>query len=816
MRVVLLPVICVLAASACAGSRKNVWADAVLDVPYAVQQAARAPVVQLVRQDYEQLELNRSVIKTPMVIGSKRFEHGLGTHSVSHIRVYSPEPIERFSARFGVDNNERTGGSRGSVAFSVCTLGREVFRSGILRGGQEPEKLDIELGGARTFDLHVGDGGDGPGWDHADWAEATIILQGGTSMRLDEMKIGTAPVITSRYPFSFLYGGKPSDDILEFWREEDRTERLDGDRTRLTTIWTDPATGLRLTWEVVRYSDFPALDWVLHFENTGNADTPIIGNVQTMDLTFDTPPYRLHKAHGGTPNPEQFEPASVAIDERNSDSLGSGNGRSSTLNFPFFKLETGRGSVVAAIGWSGTWQALFECPDGRHLRATAGMEKTHFVLRPGEKVRSPRILVLHWEGDTLEANAQFRQLVYKHYAAKRSGKAVPPIVFCNTCFTRGGGWLNECNAENQVSLIKAYAPMGLEALITDAGWFEGGWPSGAGNWNPRKDAYPQGMGPVALAAKEHGMVYGLWFEPERVVAGTGIHKEHPEWCLASQKDPQDTYLLNFGLPEVQDYFFNIVRGFMDLPGFRFYRQDFNMDPLPYWRFNDAPDRQGITEMKYVEGLYACWDRIARTWLDSIREECASGGHRIDLETVTRMHAHQTTDYWFNDEVNQAALWSISQYLPNGVVSVPINRLDDYSFHSALASSLIPGWIADAPDFDAARGKALLERYRELRHLLVGAWYPLLPYSRDGKDWMASQYHRPDLDEGMILAFRHPDSPYLTAEIALHGLDPDAAYELTYDSDGSRKRRSGAELMRSFRLTIPEKRGSELIVYLKAN
>jgi hypothetical protein len=30
------------------------------------------------------------------------------------------------------------------------------------------------------------------------------------------------------------------------------------------------------------------------------------------------------------------------------------------------------------------------------------------------------------------------------------------------------------------------------------------------------------------------------------------------------------------------------------PGFRVYRQDFNMDPLAYWQHNDASDRQGIT------------------------------------------------------------------------------------------------------------------------------------------------------------------------------------------------------------------------------
>ena len=54
------------------------------------------------------------------------------------------------------------------------------------------------------------------------------------------------------------------------------------------------------------------------------------------------------------------------------------------------------------------------------------------------------------------------------------------------------------------------------------------------------------------------MVYGLWFEPERVVANTDLHKQHPDWLLRRKDGDDDTYLLNFGLPEVQEYFFNIV------------------------------------------------------------------------------------------------------------------------------------------------------------------------------------------------------------------------------------------------------------------
>jgi alpha-galactosidase len=820
----MLPLLLTLANPGCAQPGEpamSPWVEDVLNAPYAQADTPTEPVLQLLFQQFEQLERNESIIHTPLRIGDRGFERGLGTHARSHIRVYSPEPLARFTAWVGVDHNERTQGGAGSVVFRVAEGETDVYRSRVMRGGEAPEEVQADLGGTHVVNLYVDDADGNPACDHADWAEAVVETREGRALRLEELPEGIVPTPRSRYPFSFTYGQRSSDELLPAWSPEQTTERLDEARTRRVTRWADPNSGLRVTWESVAYADFPAVEWLLHFENAGDADTEIIGDVQALDVAFTSPlsgsaAYRVHATRGGTPDPQQFEPRVHAVSGTEAVVLGSGNGRSSTDNLPFFKVEGGDASLVVAVGWSGCWKATLTCPDHQSLNLRAGMERTHFRLHPGERVRSPRVLLLHWPGDTLEANAQFRQLIYRHYCATRDGERPLPLPFCNTCFTRGGGWLNECDAENQISLIRAYAPLGLKALLTDAGWFEGGWPNGAGNWNPRADAYPRGMGPVAQAALDEGMVYGLWFEPERVVAGTAAHREHPDWCLAAHDGPNGTYLLNFGLPEVQAYFFEIVRGFMQLPGFRVYRQDFNMDPLPYWRYNDAPDRQGITEMHYIEGLYVYWDRIRATWPDAFVEECASGGHRIDLETVRRMHAHQKTDYWFDNDVDHAALWSTSQYLPNNTIVAHLIRLDDYSFDSTMASSLCLGWIADAPDFDAARGKALLDRYNELQHLLVGAWYPLLPYTRDPEKWTGMQFHRADLNEGLLLAFRHAQSPYRTVDVQLRGLQAGARYELTTVATGATQTASGAELLAGWELAIPERPGSTLITYRRGD
>ena len=147
--------------------------------------------------------------------------------------------------------------------------------------------------------------------------------------------------------------------------------------------------------------------------------------------------------------------------------------------------------------------------------------------------------------------------------------------------------------------------------------------------------------------------------------------------------------------------------------------------------------------------------------------------------------------------------------------MPLIRLDDYSFHSTMAASLIPAWIADAPGFDLPRARHLLARYRSVRHLLVGAWYPLLPYSRSPRDRMAMQFHRPDLGAGMILAFRHAESPYHTTEVALCGLNAGRKYTLVFDSSGEKRKARGADLMKMLLVSLDQRPSSELIEYREA-
>ena len=75
-----------------------------------------------------------------------------------------------------------------------------------------------------------------------------------------------------------------------------------------------PLRSLEVVADVRTFDKFSAADWVLHFKNTGQADTPIIENVQplTWTLPVTAPQPVLHWAQGSNASGDDFMPAQTA------------------------------------------------------------------------------------------------------------------------------------------------------------------------------------------------------------------------------------------------------------------------------------------------------------------------------------------------------------------------------------------------------------------------------------------------------------------------------------------------------------------------
>ena len=190
-------------------------------------------------------------------------------------------------------------------------------------------------------------------------------------------------------PFSFIYDGKSSKDILKNWKIDQRTETIDDNRTKNIVTYTDPATGLEIQCEAIVYSDYPAVEWVIYFTNTSKADTPIIQDIQAIDalITADTlEPIILHHSQGSLCNDTDFLPYDDSISKGEKKTLTTSGGRSSQNSLPFYNIQLGSEGLIVAIGWSGQWISSIErLDDGINIKA--GMELTYLKLHPGESIR---------------------------------------------------------------------------------------------------------------------------------------------------------------------------------------------------------------------------------------------------------------------------------------------------------------------------------------------------------------------------------------------------------------------------------------------
>jgi alpha-galactosidase len=131
-------------------------------------------------------------------------------------------------------------------------------------------------------------------------------------------------------PFSFTYGGKPSSQILSSWQTSHGLSPVT-DGLLYHYIYTDPATKLTVIAEVRTFRNFPAVDWVLRFRNDGTADTPIIENIEALDLSLAAAPGDciVHHARGSTADAQDFAPLDEHLNPGGNLHFESSNGRSS-------------------------------------------------------------------------------------------------------------------------------------------------------------------------------------------------------------------------------------------------------------------------------------------------------------------------------------------------------------------------------------------------------------------------------------------------------------------------------------------------------
>lgn len=616
-----------------------------------------------------------------------------------------------------------------------------------------------------------------------------------------ENLMNVAKVASSPLPFSFMVGQTPSSAFLPSCKLTCEAKPLDKVRAQHTLTWKDAATSLEICCVAVQYSDYPTVEWTLWFKNAGTQESPAISGIRALNVKFPRPQDKdliLHTIRGSLAQRDDFEPRTIELGPSSTTCFAPGGGRSTSGGWPYWNIEFGERGVIAVLGWPGQWDASFICDEATCLTVSGGLGQFNSVLRPGEEVRSPlALLQFRQGGQWLDAQNTWRHFYVDHVIPRVDGHVPKP--FTATCVD--DSFPNMLStAAGTTAIMDAYAAQGhkFDYWWTDAGWYDVDthWWDGVGSWTPHPKRWPNGLKEAADHAHSLGMKYIVWFEPERVAAGTWLDKNRPQWLL--RKGDHDR-LLDLGNDEARSWWTDFIDKFLTEQGIDVYRQDFNhglakdtASPLDLWQAADTPGRSGMTEMKYIMGYLNWHDELRRRKPGMLIDTCAGGGRRLDLETLRRAVPLLRTDYRVEANGCQQQTYGISQWVPyNGTGGPPTPPwMARTHMHACFAYGLDTA-KADKAAWDLM--KRMDAEWREIvDNFIYGDFFPLTDASLADDVWMAWQFHQGKRQVGVVQAFRHAGAPS-TMTFRLKGLDFAATYELK-DFDKGTSKAAGKKLM----------------------
>jgi NPCBM/NEW2 domain/FG-GAP-like repeat len=110
-----------------------------------------------------------------LTIAGVTYVKGLGVHAHSDIRLQLGGACTTFNAVIGLDDET---GANGSVVFLLYGDGTPLYSSGVLTGSSPGVPVSVAVNGFNELALIVTDAGNGPFYDHADWANASVTCAG--------------------------------------------------------------------------------------------------------------------------------------------------------------------------------------------------------------------------------------------------------------------------------------------------------------------------------------------------------------------------------------------------------------------------------------------------------------------------------------------------------------------------------------------------------------------------------------------------------------------------------------------------------------
>ena len=579
--------------------------------------------------------------------------------------------------------------------------------------------------------------------------------------------------------------GNPS---LELLFSEEKI-LFDGNVTTTTIILKDPVYPVTVKLIFVSYFEEDIIKtWteIIHQEK----NPVVMSNFASSMIHLNADNYWLTQFHGDWAEEMRMEESRLTSGIKTIDSkLGT---RANIFQTPVFFLAKDKpatensGEVIAGtLGWTGSFQLLFEIDNLNSLRMISGMNPfaSEYHLKPNENFVTPEfIFTFSAQGKGL-ASRNFHEWARNYGVMDGNGSRL-------TLLNNWEATYFDFDEKILTELFGGAKELGVDVFLLDDGWFGNKYPrandgAGLGDWQETKTKLPHGLGYLVEQAEAKGVKFGIWIEPEMVNPKSELYEKHPEWILKLPNRAENYYrnqlVLDLTNPEVQDFVYNVVDEMMTKnPSIAFIKWDCNRMMTntysPYLK-----DKQSHVQIKYVRSFYNVMERLRKKYPDLPIMLCSGGGGRTDYGALKYF-----TEFWPSDNTDAVERvfiqWGYSYFFPSITSCNHITTMGKQSlkYRTDVAMMGKMGYDIRVNEMTADElefSKMAVQNYNRLKELIwSGDLYRLVsPYEQERAVLM---YASQDKTKALLFSYAlHPRAFNQFSPVRLAGLDAAKNYKI---------------------------------------
>lgn len=577
----------------------------------------------------------------------------------------------------------------------------------------------------------------------------------------------------------------------------DRNSTPRGTLTTLTLKDKHYPVSVKLNYLAIEKDDVIEM-WT---EVTNNAKKPLV--VRRLDSGF-LPLRRgnvwLSHLHGAWTAEGQLtsEPLTAGVKTiKNLD--GARNGQADHCEVMFSldgKPRENEGATVgAALCWSGNYELRIDTDNQYCHNLMAGMstEMAEFRLAPKESLQSPHLAVTFSNEGMSGVSRNFHN--WARHGALHGGDRTRDILL-----NSWEGVYLDIDESKMKEMMRDFADLGGELFVMDDGWFGDKYPrthdnSSLGDWVVDRQKLPNGVKGLIATAKECGLKFGIWIEPESTNTLSELYEKHPDWVM--KVDNRDLklarggtqLLLDLSNPAVQDFVFSVVDNLMTkYPEIAYIKWDANTGAMNYGSGYLPGNRQLEINAAYHKGLESVLRRIRSKYPDLVMQACGGGGGRVDYGVMPYFD-----EIWVSDNTDPLQRiymqWGTSMFYPAMSMAqhvsaspnhqsgrrTPLKFRFDVAMTGRLGMEMQP---SDMTDSEKNFARKAIAEYKRVRPVVqFGDLYRLIsPY--DNKGVASLMYVAADKENAVFFAYKldhYRDQPI--PRFTMSGLDRNKSYRI---------------------------------------